>query len=74
MKQPLLMDSYPRAPDGSAEIPREQMNRDDVRFAAAELKGEAAEAYTRAYELERWWRAKRRVECAKKGVISPLAT
>jgi hypothetical protein len=25
---------------------------------------EAAEAYTRAYELERWWRAKRRAERA----------
>jgi hypothetical protein len=68
------MDRYPRAPDGSTEIPREQMNRDDVRFAADKLKSEATEAFTRAYELERWWRAKRRVERAKKGMISPLPT
>jgi hypothetical protein len=40
------------------------MNRDDVRFAANKLKAEGSEAYTRAYELERWWRAKRRAERA----------
>jgi hypothetical protein len=45
------MDRYPRAPDGSAEIPREQMNRDNVRFAADKLKSEATEAFTRAYEF-----------------------
>jgi hypothetical protein len=60
----LLMDRYPRAPDGALEIPREQMNRDDVRFAAAKLKGEASEAFSRAYALESWWRAKRRAERA----------
>jgi hypothetical protein len=60
----LLLNSYPRAPDGVAEILREQMNRDDVRFAANKLKAEGTEAYTRAYELERWWRAKRRAERA----------
>jgi hypothetical protein len=63
----LLTDRYPRAPDGAVEIPREQMNRDDVRFAAAKLKHEGAEAFTRAYELESWWRAKRRAERAATG-------
>jgi hypothetical protein len=67
LNQPLLMDSYPRAPDGAVEIPREQMNRDDVRFAVSKFKSEATEAYTRAYELERWWREKRRAERAATG-------
>jgi hypothetical protein len=66
MDQPLL-DAYPALPDGAAEIPREQMTRDDVRFAASKLKAEGAEAYTRAYESERWWRAKRRAERAAAG-------
>jgi hypothetical protein len=69
-----LQAKYPAAPDGAAEIERERMSRDDVRFAANKLKDEAAEAYTRAYALESWWRAKRRVERAKKGMISPLST
>jgi hypothetical protein len=34
----LLLDAYPRAPDGSAEIERERMN---VRFAAALVHGYA---------------------------------
>jgi hypothetical protein len=62
-----LADRYPAPPDGAAEIERERMNRDDVRFAAAKLKDEAAEAYTRAYALESWWRAKRRAERAATG-------
>jgi hypothetical protein len=32
MKQPLLMDAYPRAPDGAAEIERERMTSNDVKF------------------------------------------
>jgi hypothetical protein len=66
MKQPLLADRYP-ARDG-AEIEREAMSRDDVRLAAARLKAEAAEAYSRAYELEAWWRSKRRAERAWTGL------
>jgi hypothetical protein len=38
------------------------MSRADVRCAVAKLKAEAAEAYTRAYQLEHWWRQKRRAE------------
>jgi hypothetical protein len=62
-----LADRYPAQPDGADEIPREQMSRDDVRFAAAKLKDQATEAYTRAYALESWWRAKRRAERAATG-------
>jgi hypothetical protein len=43
------------------------MSREDVRFAAAELKNEATEAFSRAYALESWWRAKRRAERAATG-------
>jgi hypothetical protein len=42
-------------------------DRADVRFAASKLKDEAGEAYTRAYALESWWRAKRRAERAAIG-------
>jgi hypothetical protein len=38
MTQPLLMDHYPRPPDGAAEIERERMSREHVRFAAAKLR------------------------------------
>jgi hypothetical protein len=61
MNDEYLADRYPAA-DGSAEIKRGAMSRADVRCAVALLKDEAAEAYTRAYELERWWRQKRRAE------------
>jgi hypothetical protein len=40
------------------------MGRDDVRFAASKLKAESVEAFSPAYELESWWRAKRRAERA----------
>jgi hypothetical protein len=40
------------------------MYRDDIRFAAAKLKDEATEAFSRAYALESGWRAKRRAERA----------
>jgi hypothetical protein len=69
-----LADRYPAPPDGSAEIERERMSREDVRYAAAKLKDEATEAFSRAYALESWWRAKQRVARAKKGMISPLST
>jgi hypothetical protein len=57
MKQPLRYLAPPALP---AEI--EHMSRDDVRLAAAKLKAETAEAYSRAYALESWWRSKRRAE------------
>ena len=52
----LLQDRYPAPPDGSTVIEREAMSHADVRFAAPKFKNEAAEAFSRAYALEAWWR------------------
>jgi hypothetical protein len=64
LNQPLLMDSYPRAPDGSAQIEREQMTADDVKFNRWGLTQEAMESYGKADALHRWWRQKRRAKRA----------
>jgi hypothetical protein len=64
MNAPLLMETYPRAPDGSTEVEREQMTADDVKFNRWRLTQEAMESYGKADALNRWWRAKRRAERA----------
>jgi hypothetical protein len=48
----LLLDAYPALPNGSAEIERERMNLDDVKYATGRLTQEAMEAYGKADGLE----------------------
>ena len=64
MRADLLAEKYPAAPDGSVEIEREAMSFDDVKFNRWRFTQEAIDAYAKADALDRWWRAKRKVERA----------
>ena len=60
MRADLLAEKYPAVPDGKAEVPREQMSFDDVKFNRWRLTQQAIEAYGKADALDRWWRSKRK--------------